>query len=142
MNGDAPDAAAIREVLAAVVRAGTNGLYVSPSALNTGQRKLIVNFTLTNRLPAIFGDKRFVSEGGLMSYWTDWPDLRWRSAAYVDKILKGAKPADLPVEQPAKFELVIKHRRGPPVSYYVRLRQTIDQPINGGKSWDTVAFSH
>ena len=75
--------------------------------MNTSQLKLIVDFTLANRLSAIFGDKRFVSEGGLMSYWTDWHDLRRRSAAYVDKILKGAKPADLPVEQPTKFELVV-----------------------------------
>ena len=107
VNGDARDAVAIPEVLAAVVRAGANGIYVSPSALNNGQRKLIADFTLANRLPAIFGDKQFVSEGGLMSYWTDWNDLRRRSAAYVDKILKGAKPADLPVEQPTKFELVV-----------------------------------
>jgi putative ABC transport system substrate-binding protein len=107
VNGDARDVAAIPEVLAAVVRAGANGLYVSPSGLNGAQAKLIADFTLANRLPAIFGDKRFVSQGGLMSYWTDWIDLRRRSAGYVDKILKGAKPADLPVEQPTKFELVI-----------------------------------
>jgi ABC-type uncharacterized transport system substrate-binding protein len=107
VNGDARDAVAIPEVLAAVLRAGANGLYVSPSALNNSQLKLIADFTLANRLPAIFGDKQFVSEGGLMSYWTDWNDLRRRSAAYVDKILKGAKPADLPVDQPTKFELVV-----------------------------------
>lgn len=107
VNGDAHDAAAIPKVLAAVVRAGANGLYVSPSDLNNSQRKLIADFTLANRLPAIFGDTRFVSAGGLMSYWTDWGDLRQRSAAYVNQILKGAKPADLPIEQPTKFELVI-----------------------------------
>ena len=107
VDGDVHDAAAIPEVLAAVVRAGANGLYVGPSALNSKQLKLIADFTLANRLPAIFGDKEFVSAGGLMSYWTDWSDLRRRSAAYVNQILKGAKPADLPVEQPTKFELVI-----------------------------------
>jgi ABC-type uncharacterized transport system substrate-binding protein len=107
VDGDVHDAAAIPEVLAAVVRAGANGLYVGPSALNGKQSKLIADFTLANRLPAIFGDKEFVSAGGLMSYWTDWSDLRRRSAAYVNQILKGAKPADLPVEQPTKFELVI-----------------------------------
>jgi ABC-type uncharacterized transport system substrate-binding protein len=105
-----PDALAIPEVLAAVMRAGANGLYVSPSAVNGSQKKLITDFTLANRLPAIFGDKEFVSEGGLMSYWTDWTDLRRRSAAYVDKILKGAKPADLAIEQPTKLELVINLR--------------------------------
>lgn len=107
VDGDVHDAAAIPEVLAAVVRAGANGLYVGPSALNGKQSKLIADFTLANRLPAIFGDKEFVSAGGLMSYWTDWSDLRRRSAVYVIQILKGAKPADLPVEQPTKFELVI-----------------------------------
>jgi putative ABC transport system substrate-binding protein len=107
VDGDVHDAAAIPEVLAAVVRAGANGLYVGPSALNSKQSKLIADFTLANRLPAIFGDKEFVSAGGLLSYWTDWSDLRRRSAAYVNQILKGAKPADLPVEQPTKFELVI-----------------------------------
>jgi putative ABC transport system substrate-binding protein len=107
VNGDASNAVAIPGVLAAVVGAGANGLYVSPSSLNAGQQKLIVDFTLANRLPAIFGDKQFVSTGGLMSYWTDWLDLRRRSAAYVDKILRGAKPADLPVEEPTKYELVI-----------------------------------
>ena len=107
VNGDAHDAMAIPGVLAAVVRAGADGLYVSPSSLNGSQRKLIADFTLANRLPAIFGDRQFVVEGGLMSYWTDWTDLRRRSAAYVDKILKGAKPRDLPVEQPTKLELVI-----------------------------------
>jgi ABC-type uncharacterized transport system substrate-binding protein len=106
-NGDVHDAMAMPAVLAAVVRAGANGLYVSPNPLNTSQRKLITDFTLANRLPAIFGDRQFVSDGGLMSYWTDWIDLRRRTAAYVDKILKGAKPADLPIEQPTKLELVI-----------------------------------
>ncbi|HEU5297829.1 MAG TPA: ABC transporter substrate-binding protein [Burkholderiaceae bacterium] len=107
VDGDVHDAAAMPEVLAALVRAGANGLYVSPSGLNNSQRKLIVDFTLAHRLPAIFGNRRFVSQGGLMSYWTDWNELRRRSAAYVDKILKGAKPADLPIEQPTKFELVV-----------------------------------
>ena len=107
LNGDAQNAKAIPAALTSLVRAGANGLWVSPSALNGSQQKPIVDFALANRLPSIFGDKQFVSEGGLMSYWTNWNDLRRRSAVYVDKILKGAKPADLPVEQPTKFELVI-----------------------------------
>jgi putative ABC transport system substrate-binding protein len=60
-----------------------------------------------NRFPAIYPDRRHVEAGGLMTYGVSEPDLDRRTAAYVDKILKGRKPADLPVEQPTKFELVI-----------------------------------
>jgi len=67
----------------------------------------IVSFTATQRLPAIFNRRKFVDEGGLMSYGANTADLYRRAAAFVDKILKGAKPAELPVEQPVKFDLVI-----------------------------------
>jgi len=82
-------------------------LLVTPSPLNTGQRKVIVDFAMAHRLPSIYGDKGFVLAGGLMSYWTDWEAVWRQSATYVNKILKGAKPGDLPVEQPSKFELII-----------------------------------
>jgi putative ABC transport system substrate-binding protein len=72
-----------------------------------GQRKRIVELALKYRLPAIYFQKEFVDEGGLMSYGVDYDDLFRRAAVYVDKILKGAKPADLPVQQPTKFEFVI-----------------------------------
>jgi putative ABC transport system substrate-binding protein len=55
----------------------------------------------------MYQDKAFVEDGGLLSYYTDWLELRRQAAIYVDKVLKGAKPADLPVEQPSRFELVI-----------------------------------
>ena len=67
----------------------------------------IVETALKNRLPTVSGPREFVEIGGLMAYGPHFPDLFRRAATYVDKILKGAKPADLPVEQPSKFELVI-----------------------------------
>jgi putative tryptophan/tyrosine transport system substrate-binding protein len=71
------------------------------------QRKRIVELAGKNRLPAIYFQKEFVDEGGLMSYGADYDDLYRRAAVYVDKILKGAKPADLPVQQATKFEFII-----------------------------------
>jgi putative ABC transport system substrate-binding protein len=72
-----------------------------------GERKRIVELAGKHRLPAIYVQKEFVDEGGLMSYGASYEDLFRRSAVYVDKILKGAKPADLPVQQATKFEFVI-----------------------------------
>jgi len=71
------------------------------------ERKRIVELAVKYRLPAIYPEKGFVDEGGLMSYGVDYEDLYRRAAVYVDKILKGAKPADLPVQQATKFEFVI-----------------------------------
>ena len=71
------------------------------------ERKRIVELATKYRLPAIYPEKGFVDEGGLMSYGADYDDLFRRAAVYVDKILKGAKPADLPVQQATKFEFVI-----------------------------------
>jgi len=73
-------------------------------------RKQIVELAGKYRLPAIYFQKEFVDEGGLMSYGTDFADLFRRAAVYVDKILKGAKPADLPVQQATKFEFVINQK--------------------------------
>ena len=72
-----------------------------------GERKRIVELAVKYRLPAIYFSKEFVDEGGLMSYGVDYDDLYRRAAVYVDKILKGAKPADLPVQQATKFEFII-----------------------------------
>jgi putative ABC transport system substrate-binding protein len=69
--------------------------------------KWIVGFALKSRLPSVYNNSEFVDAGGLMSYGADLADSYQRVAYFVDRILKGAKPADLPVEQPTKFELVI-----------------------------------
>jgi len=93
--------------LAAMSRERVDGLILIPSPMFLSERRRIVDLAAKNRLPAMFYFREFAEAGGLMSYGPDLPKL-WRSAAaYVDKILKGAKPADLPVEQPTKFELVI-----------------------------------
>jgi len=72
-----------------------------------GNRNQILDFAAKNRLPAIYYATEFVEDGGLMSYAPHFADLYRRAATYVDRILKGAKPGDVPVEQPTKFELVI-----------------------------------
>jgi putative ABC transport system substrate-binding protein len=71
------------------------------------ERRRLVDRAAKNRLPVVYPQREFVDAGGLMSYGPDFADLFRRAATYVDKILKGAKPGDLPVEQPTKFELVI-----------------------------------
>jgi ABC-type uncharacterized transport system substrate-binding protein len=88
-------------------QARVDGLVVSPNVIYVQNRKLIVDLAAQQRLPTIYGRSDFVDAGGLASYGTSFPDLYRRAAVYVDKILKGAKPADLPVEQPTKFEFVI-----------------------------------
>ena len=77
------------------------------SSVLISQRKQIADLAEKNRLPAIYYSVEFVEDGGLMTYSVSVTDLSRRAATYVDKILKGAKPAELPVEQPTKFELVI-----------------------------------
>jgi len=91
----------------AAIRARAGALFVPDSALFYTHRTRIVELAAKHRLPAIYGIREFVESGGLISYGASIPDSYRRAAAYVDKILKGAKPADLPVEQPTKFELVI-----------------------------------
>jgi putative ABC transport system substrate-binding protein len=95
------------QAFAMMTREHADALIVIPNTVNGNHTKLIVDFTAKYRLPSMFGESSEVRAGGLMSYSVNWDDLRRRAAIYVDKILKGAKPADLPVEQPTKYELVI-----------------------------------
>jgi putative ABC transport system substrate-binding protein len=90
-----------------MTRARAGALTVLPSNMFLREHRRLVDLAAKSRLPAVYPSREFVDAGGLMSYGPNTADLYRRSATYVDKILKGAKPADLPVEQPTKFELVI-----------------------------------
>ena len=89
------------------IKARSAALSTSSSSFFNTYRKQIADLAIKNRLPAISSRDDFVTAGGLMSYGTERLEQYRRAAVFVDKILKGAKPADLPVEQPTKFELVI-----------------------------------
>ena len=93
--------------LGAVIKDNSGGLVVVEDPLTFSEMTRIVNFATTHRLPVMYGMKEFVSAGGLIAYGPSYPDLLRRAATYVDKILKGAKPGDLPIQQPTKFELAI-----------------------------------
>ena len=84
-----------------------NGLVVLAAAPISNHIKLVVDLAVKSRLPSIYDRSEFVDAGGLMSYSSNVPDMSRRAATYVDKVLKGANPGDLPVERPTKFEFVI-----------------------------------
>jgi putative tryptophan/tyrosine transport system substrate-binding protein len=94
----------------AIKKDRADALIVLRNPFTATHRTRIVEFAAKSRLPAMYGDKEFVDAGGLMSYGVSIPDLWGRAATFVDRILKGAKPADLPVEQPTKFEFVINFK--------------------------------
>jgi putative ABC transport system substrate-binding protein len=104
------DASEIERTVAAFARTPNGGLIVTGSALAMVHRDLIVMLAARHRLPAVYWDRTPVINGGLISYGTDLRDQYRRAAAYIDRILKGEKPADLPVQAPTKFELVINLR--------------------------------
>jgi putative ABC transport system substrate-binding protein len=104
---DVRDPFVIERGLAMLAREPNTGLIVMPSPAATVHAGLIVALATRHRLPAIYPYRFFATRGGLISYGVDNLDLWRRSASYADRILKGAKPADLPVEQPTKFELVV-----------------------------------
>jgi putative tryptophan/tyrosine transport system substrate-binding protein len=93
--------------LTAILEDKPDVLFVTPDVFLFTQRRQIVEFTLTNRIPALFGVKEYALEGGLMSLGANREKVYRRAAEVVDKVLKGANPADVPVEQPTKFDLVI-----------------------------------
>jgi putative tryptophan/tyrosine transport system substrate-binding protein len=101
------DAAAIDRAVAAFAGTSNGGLIITASALFVVHRELIITLAARHKLPAVYYRRGFVDDGGLISYGPDLVDQYRRAASYVDRILKGEKPADLPVQAPTKYELVI-----------------------------------
>jgi putative ABC transport system substrate-binding protein len=101
------DAKGLESAFQAAKQKQVDAIMTTANRVFFAERKRIVELASKHRLPAIYPEKGFVDEGGLMSYGADYDDLFRRAAVYVDKILKGAKPADLPVQQATKFEFII-----------------------------------
>jgi putative ABC transport system substrate-binding protein len=104
---DVRDAPEIERAVTAFARSANGGLIVTGSALTAVHRDLIITLASQHKLPAVYWERFFVASGGLISYGPDSIDPHRRAAGYVDRILKGEKPADLPVQAPTKYELVI-----------------------------------
>jgi putative tryptophan/tyrosine transport system substrate-binding protein len=97
----------IETAVARTARRPGGGLIVLPDSLAVVHSELIVSLTERHRLPALYAFRVFVAKGGLLSYGLDYPEMYRQAADYVDRILRGTKPSDLPVQAPNKFELVI-----------------------------------
>jgi putative ABC transport system substrate-binding protein len=104
---DAHSDAAFSTVLAAVESEAAEALFVYPNFIAAKHARKLLAFLSSHRLPSMFQDTWFAEQGALFSHYANWTSLRRRTAEYVDKILNGAKPGDLPVEEPTKFELVV-----------------------------------
>jgi putative ABC transport system substrate-binding protein len=99
-----------------------NAIMTTATRLRFSERKRIVELATKHRLPAIYPQKEFVGAGGLMFYGADFADLFRRSAHYVDKIFKGAKPADLPVQRATKFEFIVNLKAAKQIGLTIRTR--------------------
>jgi putative tryptophan/tyrosine transport system substrate-binding protein len=104
---DVQGAAEIEDAIGALAHEPNGGLIVLPGPINTAHQGLIIALAARHHLPAVYPFRFFVANGGLVSFGSDRADQSRQAAGYVDRILKGAKPSDLPVQQPTKFELVI-----------------------------------
>ena len=125
------DASEIERVVVVFARVSNGGLIVTASALAQRHRDLIVTLAAQHKLPAVYFQRSFVDAGGLISYGVDFVYQYRQAAGYVDRILKGEKPADLPVQQPTKFELVINLKTAKALSLEVppTLLATADEVI-------------
>jgi putative ABC transport system substrate-binding protein len=121
-------------VFGTILKDRPESLLVLADTVTVANRQRAIEFAARNRVPAIYEVRVFVDDGGLMSYGIDMSDHYRRAAVYVDKILKGAKPADLPVQQPTKFELVINMKTAKALGLTIppSLLQRADQVIEQG----------
>jgi putative ABC transport system substrate-binding protein len=128
---DVRDAPEIERAVTAFARSSNGGLIVPGSAPATRHRDLIIALAARHRLPAVYASRYFVTDGGLISYGPDLIDQYRRAAGYVDRILKGEKPADLPVQAPTKYELVINLKTAKALGLEVpdKLLATADEVI-------------
>jgi putative ABC transport system substrate-binding protein len=104
---DAHEASSFTGLLSAVEAEKPDAIFVYPNFIAAKHRRTLLEFISAHHLPSMFQDASFAEQGALFSHYADWTDLRRRTADYVDRILKGAAPADLPVEQPKSFDLVV-----------------------------------
>ena len=129
---DARDASEIERAITAFAHSGNGGLMVPSGQLSSANRELIITLAARERLPGVYGDRFFVTAGGLISYDPDRIEQYRRAAGYVDRILKGERPADLPVQAPTKFELVINLKTAkalgiePPAALLARADEVIE----------------
>jgi ABC-type uncharacterized transport system substrate-binding protein len=125
------DEAEVETAITALAREPGGGLIAAPDAFINNHRRAIMTLTERHRLPAIYGFRQFATEGALISYGPDSADIVRRSAGYVDRILKGERPADLPVQAPTKYELVInlKTAKALGIDVPLHLQQLADEVI-------------
>jgi putative ABC transport system substrate-binding protein len=125
------DANEIERAIANFARSGNGGLIPTSSAVNLHYRDLIIALTAKHKLPAIYWDRFFVTSGGLVSYGPDLLDNYRRAAGYIDRILKGAKPAEMPVQAATKYEMVInlKTAKALALSVPLGMQQRADELI-------------
>jgi putative ABC transport system substrate-binding protein len=125
------DEAEIKATVTASAREPGGGLIVAPDPFINTRRWLIMALAEQHRIPAIYSFRQYVTEGALMSYGPDTADIVRRSASYVDRILKGEKPAQLPVQAPTKFELVVNLKTAKTLGLEVplQLQQLSDEVI-------------
>jgi putative tryptophan/tyrosine transport system substrate-binding protein len=117
------NSAELESAIAAFAEQPNGGLIVMPASPSADTMRLIYRLAERHRLPAMYETKGFAMDGGLMSYGLDWPDMFRNAATYVDRILRGAKIADLPIQQPTKFEMVINLKAAKAI------RLAIPQPL-------------